>query len=939
MRKTIGFVTAGLKFNGNTINEKALGGSESAMIYMAREMAKLNNDVTVYCDCDKPGLYDDVDYRTLEQYLSDDKAQFDTLIVSRFTDFLALPVDSKMSILWCHDIDVGNFRDAIGCTDRVFCLSEYHKSLYVDNYMIEPTNYVWKTTNGYDQEIVTDPVPFSEKKNNYIYASRPERGLKHLLEKIWPEIIEKNPDAVLHICGYEHTLGRPDEVNKLYQEIDDLLEYSRNVKKIGHLPKREYYELLSKCAFMVYPTDFPEISCINAIEAQYNGCLVITSNKYAVAETVKTDTKVKAQYDTQQYDDEFLELVVKYQDESLYEAEVEKGRKAIKNYAWENVAKSWNAEIDSMFTKRQEKYKNKIIDQLVYNSDIVAAWKLTGDEKYRKILDQAEKDNLTVSDFQKDNTKDEDTFLSDRGLKLIELVEAELKRFPNKRFKILDLGSNDGVLSLPLMKRFSAKIDSMTLFDSSKDVLNWVESQYKTKYPQMKYIVDNVSNVLNHDLDPPDIVIIGELLEHIENTQEFLNFLMKLAGKNTLFYFTVPHGPWENAVKRDKVEYHHVHHFELNDLKQIFKNVDLSIAKNNNGATGRRGEMCSNWMFWFTASKNDVIEFGEVDYQDKWLKTRPYKTYSTCMIVKNEEDNLSKCLKTVTDFSDEIIIVDTGSTDETKRIAAKFTDKIYDLKWTEDDGLGNFSRARNYSIEKATGDYIFWIDADEQLEGHMRLFKYTISDYYDGILLKQRQCMSKASHEMGINVDVMHDRLFKNNIGIKFTGVVHEYPSKDDEHFLGAKMFWQDSAYVLHYGLANQEMLKKKALGRNADLIYKNVRTYPNRVFARHYIMVDYWSQFVTGHPNPDLTWLQKGMDIWHNDLKNCGDDWTIRLSLGVVQHYYSYCAINGISFKGKLPQKVAFQNDVNGETLEFYVLEPEEETEFFFKYLSTYKR
>ena len=89
MKKTIGFVTGGLDFNGNTIYEKALGGSESAMIYMAKEIAKLNNEVTVYCNCDKPGMYDGVDYRPLQSYLSDDKSQFDTLVVSRFTDYLA----------------------------------------------------------------------------------------------------------------------------------------------------------------------------------------------------------------------------------------------------------------------------------------------------------------------------------------------------------------------------------------------------------------------------------------------------------------------------------------------------------------------------------------------------------------------------------------------------------------------------------------------------------------------------------------------------------------------------------------------------------------------------------------------------------------------------------------------------------------------------------
>ena len=135
------------------------------------------------------------------------------------------------------------------------------------------------------------PSNSEQKKNNYIYASRPERGLKLLLEKIWPEIVERNPDATLHICTYEHTMGLPDDVKKIHKEVEDLLEYSRNIKHFGHLPKRQFYELLSNCAYMVYPTEFPEISCINAIEAQYNGCLVVTTDKFAMSETVKSKTK------------------------------------------------------------------------------------------------------------------------------------------------------------------------------------------------------------------------------------------------------------------------------------------------------------------------------------------------------------------------------------------------------------------------------------------------------------------------------------------------------------------------------------------------------------------------------------------------------------------------------------------------------------------------
>ena len=72
-------------------------------------------------------------------------------------------------------------------------------------------------------------------------------------------------------------------------------------------------------------------------------------------------------------------------------------------------------------------------------------------------------------------------------------------------------------------------------------------------------------------------------------------------------------------------------------------------------------------------------------------------TISLCMIVKDEEEILARCLDCVADLMDEIIIVDTGSTDKTKEIARRYTDKIYDFKWEND-----FSAARNFAFSKAT---------------------------------------------------------------------------------------------------------------------------------------------------------------------------------------------------------------------------------------------
>lgn len=84
---------------------------------------------------------------------------------------------------------------------------------------------------------------------------------------------------------------------------------------------------------------------------------------------------------------------------------------------------------------------------------------------------------------------------------------------------------------------------------------------------------------------------------------------------------------------------------------------------------------------------------------------------SICMIVKNEERVLARCLDSLQGLAEEIIIVDTGSTDRTKEIAAAYTDKIYDFAWIND-----FSAARNFAFSKATGEYIYSADADEVLE-------------------------------------------------------------------------------------------------------------------------------------------------------------------------------------------------------------------------------
>lgn len=115
----------------------------------------------------------------------------------------------------------------------------------------------------------------------------------------------------------------------------------------------------------------------------------------------------------------------------------------------------------------------------------------------------------------------------------------------------------------------------------------------------------------------------------------------------------------------------------------------------------RRTGLCQPWHIPHCGFMNDISHSKEI----------LMATISLCMIVKNEEAVLERCLDSIADLMDEIIIVDTGSTDCTKELAAKYTSKIYDFKWTSD-----FSAARNFSFSKATMEYIYTADADEVLD-------------------------------------------------------------------------------------------------------------------------------------------------------------------------------------------------------------------------------
>lgn len=257
-------------------------------------------------------------------------------------------------------------------------------------------------------------------------------------------------------------------------------------------------------------------------------------------------------------------------------------------------------------------------------------------------------------------------------------------------------------------------------------------------------------------------------------------------------------------------------------------------------------------------------------------------TISACLIVKNEENNILRCLKSIKDKVDEIIIVDTGSTDSTKHFAKRFTDKIYNFKFEEEDGLGNFARARNYAISKAKGDYIFWIDADEELFDLTNSFRDLVKNNPESVLFRQAHCLCQEDHEW--SSDQLHDRLFKRG-DIKFTGVVHEYPTKDGLHYLTDSVF-QNQCYILHFGLANLKTKGWKSVVRNGPLIEKNLRLNPDSPVAHYYMLALQWSKFVFDMDNTQ--YVNEAFKIWDDYFSSKGP-WAQAMAIETLQRFMQH--------------------------------------------------
>ena len=199
---------------------------------------------------------------------------------------------------------------------------------------------------------------------------------------------------------------------------------------------------------------------------------------------------------------------------------------------------------------------------------------------------------------------------------------------------------------------------------------------------------------------------------------------------------------------------------------------------------------------------------------------------SLCLIAKNEEANLHRVLSSFESIADEIILTDTGSTDDTVMLAQKLGAKVSFFDWCDD-----FSAARNYCFSQARGDWIFWIDADEELlPESVEMLRNCLSQNNVFAYLVLRQDLTNLSRP-DLYTEMWQERLFRNNKNIHHVGRCHSqfHPSLPELAAQQDQVVKASEIIIRHYGYAGSTRIEK--LKRGLKLLELELQERPGQLY------------------------------------------------------------------------------------------------------------
>lgn len=366
-------------FTGQTIYQSNLGGTESAIVYLGRELAKLGHRVTVFTPCPKneEGVYDGVAYYNVlnrEAVKEAARAKPDVLTVLREPLPFYIPFRAKLNLWWGPDdfspiwqrpaavkwLYILGFkvltRWMLKHIDRFVMVSRWQADLARSLNRL-PEKYFLVLPNGYNQDNFTQSPP--RQKYRLTYTSAPERGLDVLLD-IFPKIKAAVPEAELHVFSGKNFWQRSQaEDAKTYGHLYQKAEQPGVVLR-GAVRQVQLAQELQQAALFTYPmhpapkNDFyAETFCIAVLEAQAAGVPVIATKDGALPEVIadgQTGILIEGDPFSQVYQDKFARIVVELLRDPARTGRMSQAaaRRAAANFPWSRVARLWQTRAEEL---------------------------------------------------------------------------------------------------------------------------------------------------------------------------------------------------------------------------------------------------------------------------------------------------------------------------------------------------------------------------------------------------------------------------------------------------------------------------------------------------------------------------------------------------------------------------------------------------------------
>lgn len=870
----------GIPFNGATIKEKSLGGSESAAYYLAKALAARGHHLLIFTHHPEPGEWDGVTYQNAGEVTQQyplgfmfhqfaEKTPHDVMLMQRHPAAFTFKFASKVRLLWLHDIAVIRNRvviqQSVQAIDYILTVSEYHKKQICDTWLLDP-DHVVSIHNAVDHDLYTElqhvkyetPDLYTKDDFNMLYQSRPERGLDHLVKPggIMEQLLEKRPDAKLWVCGYKHDVPT---MQLFYDGLFARIEELSNCQFIGHMPKRELAQLqMNLMDILVYPTEFEEVSCITAIEAMAAGLPMVCTKWAALPETCEdSGTKLIPFKDGKVDEGAFVNYLTGVAKDSLRKLGVGQMYAADK-FTWDRTADEVEEIIDKSF-KAAQANTDAVARHLMNTSDIIALKKYLGPHIGRTSVIARLMQELKLYDFADDKDtyhlhyegfleklyEDEDKWHERmEGHLRFETVWSFVKDAPDGS-TFLDYGCGHGHITIALAKRLPNC--EFVGIDISKAAIGVAQRwAAKEKVTNIKYYVgdtdtfrDNtgLGSFVNGVHFEFDYILAAELLEHVPDPQSFVKDLRQFGTLGTMYLFTTPYGPWEEMSYTKEHPYRfHLHHYERADLVDLFgKCGKFEIACVPHMANNY-SEHCGWYVTKFTDINEGMGTIGEIDYRRKFDMIYPRQLISFCAIVKDGEKSLRRTLDSIRDVCTEVrISVDQTTTDRTEQVIKDFAqdNPIWPIvSWDRIPSaieIG-FDEARNLSKQDATGDWILWVDSDEEMLYQHNLVKLLRPNGWSGYAIAQNHL---SLDPIGIITVDLPVRLFRNDPDVKFLGVVHEHPENKNSVNEGVRFAkLVADVHITHYGYQT-EAVRRRRFDRNLSLVERDRKQNPDRLLGK----------------------------------------------------------------------------------------------------------